>query len=373
MPRPPTGSKRRVAGGVQARVTDPLTGKRKSLGVFPDDASADKALARALAAIDLGAFADPDAHRIKLSRYAADWIAERGLSDSTAEMYGTLFRLWIEPDLGTVAVGKLTPPVIRKWWTKITTADPTSHQPAKAYRLLHAICATAVADTLLRGNNPCMIRSAGVEHHEERPIATIHEVLAIADRVRPWHRLLVLMAAATGLRLGELAALQRADIDGKTVTVRRAYNKRRTATKEPKSAAGYRAVVMPAFLLPAVEHHLAHYVGAAPGALIFTGPNGGALHGSNWTVEYTGARTAAGVNPNLRFHDLRHTGNTWFAGTTADVGEIMERMGHASRRAADIYLHKQKDRQAELVEAMNTLIEEEMAKPRTNVVGIGRR
>ncbi len=105
---------------------------------------------------------------------------------------------------------------------------------------------------------------------------------------------------------------------------------------------------------------------------MFTGPNGGALHGSNWSTEYGKARDEAGVNPNLRFHDLRHTGNTWFAAATDDVREIMERIGHSSRRAADIYLHKQRDRQAESVAAMNAIIEAEIAAPKTNVVGIRR-
>jgi integrase len=35
----------------------------------------------------------------------------------------------------------------------------------------------------------------------------------------------------------------------------------------------------------------------------------------------------------------RHTGNTWAAGSGADLRELMERMGHSSTRAALIYLH----------------------------------
>jgi integrase len=41
----------------------------------------------------------------------------------------------------------------------------------------------------------------------------------------------------------------------------------------------------------------------------------------------------------LRFHDLRHTGNTWAAEAGAHLRELMERMGHSSQRAALIYLH----------------------------------
>lgn len=47
----------------------------------------------------------------------------------------------------------------------------------------------------------------------------------------------------------------------------------------------------------------------------------------------------AGLPKGFRFHDLRHTGNTWAAGSGANLRELMERMGHSSERAALIYLH----------------------------------
>ena len=46
-----------------------------------------------------------------------------------------------------------------------------------------------------------------------------------------------------------------------------------------------------------------------------------------------------GPTPGFHFHDLRHTGNTWAAGSGANLRELMDRMGHSSMRAALIYLH----------------------------------
>ena len=51
----------------------------------------------------------------------------------------------------------------------------------------------------------------------------------------------------------------------------------------------------------------------------------------------------AGLPEGFRFHDLRHTGNTWAAESGANLRELMERMGHSSTRAALIYLHAAKD------------------------------
>ncbi|MCW2610661.1 MAG: site-specific integrase, partial [Cryptosporangiaceae bacterium] len=50
----------------------------------------------------------------------------------------------------------------------------------------------------------------------------------------------------------------------------------------------------------------------------------------------------------LRFHDLRHTGNTLAAATGASTKELMARMGHASMRAALIYQHASADRDADI-------------------------
>jgi integrase len=41
--------------------------------------------------------------------------------------------------------------------------------------------------------------------------------------------------------------------------------------------------------------------------------------------------------PGLHFHDLRHTGNHFAAGSGARLRDLMTRMGHDSERAAMIY------------------------------------
>jgi integrase len=62
-------------------------------------------------------------------------------------------------------------------------------------------------DELIR-RNPCRIKGAGTERSVERPTVTIEQVYAIVGGVRPWFRALVLLAAFTGLRWGELIALR---------------------------------------------------------------------------------------------------------------------------------------------------------------------
>ena len=59
-----------------------------------------------------------------------------------------------------------------------------------------------------------------------------------------------------------------------------------------------------------------------------------------------------GLPEGVRFHDLRHTGNTLAATTGASTRELMARMGHASPRAALIYQHASADRDRAIADAL---------------------
>lgn len=59
------------------------------------------------------------------------------------------------------------------------------------------------------------------------------------------------------------------------------------------------------------------------------------------------ARAAAG-RPDLRFHDLRHTGAVLAAATGATLAELMARLGHSTPGAAMRYQHAAKGRDAEI-------------------------
>ena len=80
--------------------------------------------------------------------------------------------------------------------------------------------ATAVDDSLTR-RNPCRNKSASVEKSPEKPLRTVSQVYALADAVDRRYRALILLACFCGLRWGELAGLQRADIDHRTVRIAR--------------------------------------------------------------------------------------------------------------------------------------------------------
>lgn len=356
-----TGSvRRRASGRWQARVFDRATGKHVSLGTYDTKAAAKAALRRALVDQERGQFVPPGRGREKLGAYIAQWIDSnpRITSPRTRELYQGLLRRHIEPQLGQASLSSITPTTVRRWHSALAATSPST--AAKAYRLLRAVLNTAVADELIL-RNPCRVEGAGIERSAERPIATVAEVWQLADAVEPRYRAMVLLAAFCSLRLGELAALTRADLDllHRRVHVRRNRQRLDDGTSvviEPKSAAGRRTVAIPPPLVPDLERHLDTY--AEPGAdgLVFVGEKGAPIDRWQWNRRWQKARQQVG-RPDLRFHDLRHTGNTLAAATGASTRELMARMGHASVRAALIYQHATADRDQAIADALGEIIQ----------------
>lgn len=192
----------------------------------------------------------------------------------------------------------------------------------------------------------------------ERRTKEVDEVTALADVVEPRWRALILMAAWCGLRRGELLALRRKDIDmlHGIVAVERSVQHLRggeVVLGPPKTAAGRRRVVMPPHVLPEVERHLETWVKAGPEALVFTSKVGDLLHPYMVQRAWEAARRAASVE-HLRFHDLRHTGNTLAAATGASTKELMA-LGHASPQAALIYQHAREECVRVIAEALSEM------------------
>jgi integrase len=194
----------------------------------------------------------------------------------------------------------------------------------------------------------------------ERPILTIAEVYALADAVGQRYQALVLLAMFSSLRWGELGALRRCDLDldARTVRVVRQLAEVRGggfAFGPPKSRAGTRVVPIPTVIVPIIRWHLSCFAQPGEEGLVFTSPGASPLHHSNFRVRvWLPALKAAGLT-GLHFHDLRHTGNTLAATAGATLGELMDRMGHDSERAAMIYLHGSDARQHEIADTLSKL------------------
>lgn len=137
----------------------------------------------------------------------------------------------------------------------------------------------------------------------------------------------------------------------------------RSVVGPPKTDAGVRTVAIPAAIVPDLEQHLA-IVGSDPEALLFVTSTGGPMRPATLHAAWQRACRRVGVE-GLRFHDLRHTGNTLAAATGASTKGLMSRMGHASSRAALIYQHATRDRDAAIADSLSTMVTDALQRKRS--------
>jgi integrase len=292
---------------------------------------------------------------VTFGEYAERWVEQRELKPRTVEHYKALIEHHIRPTFGNITVTSITTESVRRWHSVTAGATPTTR--AHSYALLRTILNTAVSDDLLTAN-PCRIRGAG-QSKRARKIkpATLEQLTAIVAAMPQRYRLLTLLAAWCGLRFGELVELRRKDIDVKNgvIHVRRGVVRAEglKIVGTPKSEAGIRDVSIPPHLMSMVRTHLAA-MNPGPAVLLFTSGTGAQLVPSTLYKSYYPARLAAG-RPDLRWHDLRHTGAVLAASTGATLAELMARLGHSTPAAALRYQHAAEGRDAIIAIALSTL------------------
>lgn len=302
---------------------------------------------------------DPEPEPTLFRVYAAAWLAGRDLAQTTRDHYAQLLRDHILPVFGRLPVSSVTSAAVRQWHAKMgKTVGATAR--AHAYALLRTIMHTAVTDELISAN-PCRVRGAGQTKRVKkiRP-ASLPELETLVKALPDRYKLMVLLAAWCALRFGELAELRRSDIDATNgvIRVRRGVTRTtgRRIVKDPKSDAGKRDVAIPPHLMDAVKQHLRDHVTGRDG-LLFPAAGDPTRHMAPSTLYkvFYPAREKAG-RPDLRFHDLRHTGAVLAAATGATLAELMARLGHSTASAALRYQHAAKDRDRAIADALSKMV-----------------
>lgn len=351
------GSVRRLPSGRwQVRYPDTSGELRAAPETFETKTDAEVWLTQTEADQTRGDWVDPYAGAVNFHEYAMKWIDERGLAETTAELYRRLLRLHLAPFFDELDVNEISAAKVRAWRAerlKFTGATTV----AKSYRLLKAIMETAVDDDMIK-KNPCRIRGAGREEADERPVATVAEVFELADVIGLRRRLMILLGAFASMRPEELAELRRKDVDldEESVWVKRAAPELTTGRRvigDPKSRAGKREIVLPPLVLTDLRQHLDWFAEPGPEGLVFVGERGAPFRRSTCGRKFRKARKKVGLPDDFRFYDLRHTGNTLAADTGAKLKDLMVRAGQSSERAQLIYQHSKKTHQRKIATTMD--------------------
>jgi len=335
---------------------------KQHAATFARKADASAHLADMETTVRRGQWADPEAANVPFREYAEAWLAgnvKRGrIRPTTEAKYRGLLDRHILPTFGDTYLSKISVATVRAWYADLAA----KHQPTAAgsYRLLATIFNSVVRDELLF-RSPCKVEGGSRERSSERPVATVGECQTAVNATPPQFRAAIMLAAWGQLRRGEVLALRRRDINIKagSVTVARAWlltEQGRTILGDPKTDAGKRTVHLPQHVIAAVEQHLDAHVRSDDDALLFPGTNGEPMHPRTFSRVWNTARAAVD-RPDLRFHDLRHSGLTWVAQAGATTAELMRRGGHSSPVAANRYQHASDDRDRALADVLGHNIE----------------
>jgi len=289
-----------------------------------------------------GTWIDPALSRQRFGDYAMGWLADQvHLAPTTSLKVRGHLRNHLLPKFGPMRLSSIQPRDVRSWIAEASRQGVAPNTIRAISSTLGRIVKTAVRDGLI-GRSPCdgvEMPRAGVA--AEMRFLTAAEVVRLAEAIDRRYRAAIYLAAYSGLRWGELAALrpERLDLDRGFVEVRESLaDVSGQLLVQPPKSGKVRSVSLPDFVCDVLEVHVAEFPDAR---YVFTSPGGGPLRRSNWyRRKFKPAVSAAGLDPKFRFHDLRHTCAALAIAQGAHPKAVQERLGHSTvRLTLDCYGH----------------------------------
>ncbi|WP_230689659.1 tyrosine-type recombinase/integrase [Catellatospora paridis] len=292
-------------------------------------------------------YRDPREARVTFDEWVKVWAAEHRVAETTWDSYLGHLRRHIQPELGTTELGDINRRRIKSFVAHLhEKLAPTSVEDVM--KVLSLILNEAVAEGRL-GRNPCK----DVKWHAartERPHASATQVLLLAGELPYWaNQVLVITAAYTGMRWGELAGLHRdnvnlregwifvADEDGALKEINGHLSKGKPKTRASRG----RYIVLPKFLIDL----LALVMSAHEHEHVFVGSRGAlqrrSTFGRTWRAGVARATAPAGHRTirKIRVHDMRHTHKTWMIEDNIPEVAQCARLGHRLEGVRGIYSH----------------------------------
>jgi integrase len=322
---------------------------------------------------DRGRWIDPSAGRITVAEWSERWWPTINVAERTEENYRRRLDRHLLPRWGAQRLCDITPAQVTTWARDFEMAGYARSTISSQLKLLSMMLTDAV-DARLIAANPVRRRRRRGRHlhgaHVERVWATPEQVVQIAARAcdlgGPGAAALIVTAAWTGARWGELTGLHRHNLhltDHQIVIDPVAGALHESGTRlwlgPPKTSASVRRITLPPFLVQVLRAHLR--MNDSP--LVFA-TNDGAWHRrSNFSrrvlrpaadgTSTPGARLTSPIRLGLTFHGLRHSHKTWLIADGAPEIAQARRLGHhLDNRVVETYSHVAPEVERRLIRAL---------------------
>ncbi len=201
----------RSGQGWEARYNDPLGRERGR--TFHTKRQAQLFLGRQSADIQRGDYLDPRLARTTFEEWANDWLSTTvHLKPKTQVNYESILRKRVLPVFGKARIAAIEQVDVRRFVAQLAEAGDEPGTIRNTFNVLRLVFGTAVGSDAIRAN-PCtgvrMPRSTRAEMLFLQP----DEILRLEAATTPAYRTLVVFAAYTGLRAGEIGALRIGRLD----------------------------------------------------------------------------------------------------------------------------------------------------------------
>lgn len=377
------------------RIPRPGGGYRQQTKAFDTRAEADAFAVAQEAQLRSGIVRDIHAGERWFKDVAGMWLASKtGLGGATKARYERELRVWVLPRWGEYQLADITTPELQGWVLELSegtaphaykprgkkprTAKPLAARSIKS--IVKVVCAGVLDYAVESGwiaQSPMARVSLPAVHEaadmDDRVYLTRADVDKLADAIatgrvgaRKGHygprwtdvdhaqdRLICMVLAYTGMRVGEAFALRGRDIDLDTRRIRI----RQTWTTDggrlvlgPPKTRKPRTIALPGMLVDDLRRQI-----AGPEDFVFRAPRGGAWEVNNWRSRvWRPAIEALGwQDTGITIHSLRHTYASWAIAAGADVKTLQAQLGHSSATITlDTYAALWPDRLGQIAEAV---------------------
>ncbi len=289
-------------------------------------------LAAQTIAVATGAHVVPRLSRITVQAFYDDWSRRQVWASGTRTAMDLAMR---SSGLGGYQLGQVSHSHIEAWIKRMADQPLAPGTIKTRYNNVRGVFRAAVRDRLIARDPTEAVRLPRQRRADaSMTIPSIEEVGALVTAADDSFRAFVALCAFAGLRLGEAAAVQVADIDflRRQLTVARQVQRagdRQVEIKAPKYGSE-RVIYLPDELTTLLGQHVeAHTFGRAADRWLFQGEPGDPPHQNTVGYWWRKANTAAGVS-GVRLHDLRHFYASGLIAAGCDVVTVQRALGHAS-------------------------------------------
>jgi len=359
--RRPNGTPIQVTKTVRAPVAKPGAGVRL----------ADKELATMVARASRGKLTSgADTMKQIIEDYFQRCDLE-GRSPTTMHEYRRIAEKVVYPAVGNLPVSKLTHRRLNDLYGTLVDKGnkPTTVRRVHALisaSLNHAEKTGGVEHNVARLASPPRVRPAQVEAPTPEQV---RDILRAAEKQNPAMATLLLLAALTGARRGELCAIRWSDIDRKTKTLAIERSVYQIPTggwgeKDTKSHAARRIGLDPV-ALEALQRHRARALTVAGEAgveladdgFVFSVSPAGSEPMAPDQVTRLAAKLAKAGGVDTHLHTLRHFAATQGIAAGFDAVTVSQRLGHADPSITlKVYSHAIEQRDRDLAESLGATL-----------------